>query len=531
MAKTFSTKGRKTDAAEQIATKKKEVKASADRVWSDEQVAIFDHCAKKTENLVVRARAGTGKTTTIVESIKWLVQDGAPLLTAFNKRIKEELDKRVNGGAHVYTLHGLGFRFVKKGWPGVDVDEHRGLRLAAQALTTVNKPATKDWQIAVDKLAGMVKGIAPFTWEAEGTLAALAIGYGTDDTLPRDYDRDAYYAATREALKLALKEDGTINFDDMLYVPLLHKMIYPCYNVVLVDEAQDMNKAQLEIAIRTCRKDGKMIIVGDDRQAIYGFRGADSGSIDRLKEALKADELGLKTTYRCPKLIVKLAKKTVPDFKAAPTAPEGTIRRIPLTKLGTEAQPGDFVLSRTNAPLLSAVLEFIRQGKRAKIEGRDIGRGLQGIIHRLKPMTVDEVPILVSEWAAQSITRAAGSESRIQQIMDQADILTLLSEDVTLKSVPDMLRKIDDLFTDDEHRDNRIVCSTVHKAKGLEADRVFLLTHTFKQALTGEESNLNYVAITRAKKELIWVDDIVRMEASDFSVDKFALKAEAGIDE
>ena len=505
MGKTFSTKGRATNAKALQEKTQKEAAVVSTRIWSDEQRAIFDWCSGGTGNLVVRARAGTGKTTTIVESLSHL--DGGILLCAFNTRIKEELDRKAGGKAHVYTLHGLGFRFVRKGWPGVAVDDKRGMRLAERALAYVGKPSTRDWMVAVDRLSSMVKECAPLDFN-ESVLAVLNRSYGCDETLPRNYDQDKFLAASMKHLALSAEKDGTINFSDMLYIPLVHKMIYPCYDVVIVDEAQDMNKAQLEIAMRVTRKTGRTMIVGDDRQAIYGFRGADSGSIDRLKKYLKAEELGLKTTYRCPKAIVNAAKKIVKDYTHAPEAPDGIVRRLPLSRLAAEANHGDFILARTNAPLLSAVLELVRSGKRAKIEGRDIGKGLQGIILRLHARDPEELITLVYDWANHAINRAGGDEKRIQQIQDQAELIRVIAEDQSVRSVQDVHNKIDSLFTDDDDRDGRVVCSTVHKAKGLEADRVFLLTETFKlNAATGEESNINYVAITRAKKELIWVGE------------------------
>jgi len=500
----FSTRGRSTNAKQIRRKQQEEVKAASTRQWSDEQKAIFSHCETGEGNLVVRARAGTGKTTTIIEALKYL--DGTILLCAFNKRIAQELESRVDGKAHVYTLHGLGFRFVRKAWPGVRVDDERGLRLAERALRMVGKPPTKDWKMAVDRLSSMVKEVAPFDAKKPDIIGALNTAYGCDEGLPNNYDREALIRATMEHLRLSAENDGTINFSDMLYVPLVNNQIYPCYDVVIVDEAQDMNRAQLDIALKVCRKSGKMIVIGDDRQAIYGFRGADSGSIDRLKKALNAHELGLKTTYRCPKSIVEKASAIVSDYRAHEQAPDGVIRNITPEKLAHELAPGDFVLSRTNAPLLSVVLDCVRIGKPAKIEGRDIGKGLIGIIRKLHPVDVEELSVLIHEWAATCIDRAGGNESRIQQIMDQADVIRVLSEDVEVRSIADLERKIESFFTDDENHSNRVVCSTVHKAKGLEADRVYLLTDTFKlNAFDGEESNINYVAITRAKKELVWV--------------------------
>jgi DNA helicase-2/ATP-dependent DNA helicase PcrA len=58
----------------------------------------------------------------------------------------------------------------------------------------------------------------------------------------------------------------------MIYLPLAWNLTAKDYQLVVVDEAQDMTAAQLEIAQRVCN--GRICVVGDDRQAIYGFRGA-----------------------------------------------------------------------------------------------------------------------------------------------------------------------------------------------------------------------------------------------------------------
>src|SRR5690606_8710435 len=81
---------------------------------------------------------------------------------------------------------------------------------------------------------------------------------------------------TQEAMNLALEKDGTIDFDDMIFVPVRNNWVRAWYNVVIVDECQDMNAAQIEMALRACKKGGRIIVVGDEKQAIYGFRGADS---------------------------------------------------------------------------------------------------------------------------------------------------------------------------------------------------------------------------------------------------------------
>jgi superfamily I DNA/RNA helicase len=74
--------------------------------------------------------------------------------------------------------------------------------------------------------------------------------------------------------------------------------------------------------------------------------------------------------------------------------------------------------------------------------------------------------------------------------------------------VKELTARISELFTDiaEQGPGAFIICSSVHRSKGLERDNVFLLEDTFlSRRSTGEEANIRYVAITRAKKTLLWV--------------------------
>src|SRR4051812_38185721 len=103
------------------------------REWSSQQQDIFTEFKDGRSNLVIRARAGTGKTTTIIEAISYAPEEKI-LLAAFNKKIAEELkDKLKNPKAEAKTLHSLGFGFVRRNWPGVRLDNERADKLARQA--------------------------------------------------------------------------------------------------------------------------------------------------------------------------------------------------------------------------------------------------------------------------------------------------------------------------------------------------------------------------------------------------------------
>ena len=100
--------------------------------WSDQQQKIFGWFSKSlpvnSDHLVVRARAGTGKTTTIIEGIKH-APESSILLAAFNKRIATELEVRLEGtNAEAKTLHSIGFSFLRRYWSSIGVEKRNGAR-------------------------------------------------------------------------------------------------------------------------------------------------------------------------------------------------------------------------------------------------------------------------------------------------------------------------------------------------------------------------------------------------------------------
>jgi hypothetical protein len=129
------------------------------REWSGQQTAIFDWFENGEGNLVVRARAGTGKTTTILEAITYAPEQTI-LLAAFNKKIAEELKSKLkNPRAEAKTLHSVGFGFVLRNWNGARLDADRAERLARKAAG--NTAPDKIVNI-VRKLAALGKNAAPF---------------------------------------------------------------------------------------------------------------------------------------------------------------------------------------------------------------------------------------------------------------------------------------------------------------------------------------------------------------------------------
>jgi superfamily I DNA/RNA helicase len=536
--------GRRRSEPERPATKDR-MDINKVRDWSVQQHAIFAHIEGSPNNLVVVARAGTGKTTTIVEAVmRWLRANPGKtaVVCAFNKRIAEELVRKFGGmlgcnmaqaayalerelgakGVIVKTLHAIGFAACRKYRDNLviedrkKVDVTRADRLAMQACGGAAPDAILK---IVSKLHTLGRETAPLASRA-GDLTAIMI---THDLEPAEEWERAGWTAERvedcalRAMRLAseVKSGDTIDYSDMIFLPCVHGWHAPLGDLVVVDEGQDMTVAQLMLGQGAIRKGGKAAVIGDNKQAIYGFRGADSGALERLERELDADRLSLTTTYRCGKAIVALAKTLVPDFEAGPDNPEGVVDSIGVDKLVAEAAPGDFVLSRINAPLVPLAMACLRAGKRAKVAGKDIGKDLAETLRRLKARSVPDLMARIDSWEAKQVARqekrlatgtgngkAKAAKSKIERVRDDAEMLRSLAEGAD--SVQHVIDRAESLFTDDGLGDKGVVTfSSVHKSKGLEADRVFVLASTLRDT-NEEERNIAYVAITRAKQRLTW---------------------------
>lgn len=495
---------------------------------SAQQTAIVTRLAgQQPGNVIVRARAGTGKTFTILLAVVTAyetVMRLPVLLAAFNKEIAVELvSKLQKAGAPqniaAKTLHALGFGFVLRFWGQIGVENGSAYRARRLAEAVCGPAAPSIVTKAIAQIVDKSKEIYPIN-PADADLIEIA---GRFELFPQGeeaerlmgdagWDAARIISASHTTLARCRERDpeNRIDFADMLWLPLQHGWAQPRFSLVIIDEAQDMNAAQILLAQRVCRADGRIVVVGDDRQGIYGFRGADSGSIDRLKIALNATEMGLTITYRCPKAVVALAQQIVPDYRAADTAPEGEVLTMKLEAALATAGAGDFILSRTNAPLVSCCLALLRRGQRAKIRGRDIGRGLVALVRDLRARSIPEFIARLGAHTEKEIVRVGKltcreetKQTKIDALRDQQETLVALCEG--LSGPKELQTRIEQLF-EDAGINGHVLLSSVHRAKGLEADRVFLIKKTFRDTSSeGEEANIRYVAITRAKKTLVWV--------------------------
>lgn len=509
-------------------------------------------------HLIIRARAGTGKTTTLVEGLKVMMGVGSTLtpsaqqqavwdslrlssevarsvcMVAFNKSIATTLQERVPRGVEAMTLHSMGFRAVKTRFGNrLQVNQYRSSDILSRitGVDTRRMRATDPVMVkAVLALVDLAKTTLADTND-EDALRAVADYYGVDMTTDNKKDVSArVLALVPQVLEAArdVDNDGCIDFADMVWLPVALDLPFTRYDLLLVDESQDLSPVQQQI---TRRAGTRLVYCGDDRQAIYGFTGADVGAMSRLQAELEATDRGctvlpLTVTRRCGKAIVAEARTLVRDFEAHEGNPEGTVTRAGYPanvewekSYGAMAKSGDMVLCRTNAPLVKNCFLFLKRNIKATIQGRDIGQGLITTVTKQKVATVGQLLTAIEAWSADEQRKERNkknpSEGKLQAITDRADCIEAFCGSLkTTDPVSEVVRIIESIFTDDKTVPG-IKLSSIHKAKGQEAHRVFFLEPKGAECplpflVPGtwqhdQDLNCRYVAITRSITDLVYV--------------------------
>jgi DNA helicase-2/ATP-dependent DNA helicase PcrA len=463
---------------------------------------IFNFVLSSAKHGVVEAVAGSGKTTTLETAAKMLPRQNMNMaFVAFNRHIAQELEARLPVHVHVSTLHSLGFSGIRHEYGRVDVNPKK-------LNTILDQYNVNGKRYAVKQLVSLCK--ATLLKPTEHNLDYITGRWGLD--IGGD-EQGALFTIAQNVYAESLEQTRVIDYDDMIFFPASGRAPTKQFDLLFVDEAQDLNAAQLELAFRSIKPGGRIIAVGDRWQSIYGFRGADVRAIPHIIERLDAETLPLSITYRCPKLHVALARDLVPSIEWAPNAIEGNIQDIRFDEMLNRVKSGDLVLCRTNAPLVPAALTLIRAGKKAVILGRDIGRGLMQLLKRMRYHSgTDRLFDLLYElecYKKQEAGKFIRQEkfTRAQSLRDRVETIFALSEGC--ETLQDVQRRVHQVFDDTQ---KGVTFSTVHKAKGTEAERVFILEpgqmpHPMASRPweVQQEKNIKYVALTRSKRELFFV--------------------------
>ena len=510
---------------------------------SQYQKAIFDYIQHEKGNLVVEAAAGSGKTYTLVKALSLIPQDKRVLMTAFNKDIVKELTKKVKEfpNVEVRTLHGLGMILTTRGLGigGMKPEGYKYTQLIYNhwqdlTKTNINKLSRNARKSFVENTKKLVDFGRFYLTTTRSEMIELMIKYD----IPCVADE---VDVALKVMTIGGKKLDSIDYTDMIWMPHIYDLhLQECeYDFIMVDECQDLNVAERKLVLRCLKDGGRLIAVGDSNQCIYGFSGSDPDSFRAIQSIPNTVSMPLSISYRCPESVVKFAQNLVPSIEAKQGAEEGVI--LDCVSID-DVHDGDMVLCRNNAPLLQVYCKLLEQGKRAYIRGSDVGKNLQNIVvgthqeYLHTNLKQDGVFIRLYEDlfnSRKAIMERYGisqedamKHETIQAKLDMIRALEVLGADLT--TTEQLTKKIGDIFPKNDKGEG-IMLSTVHKAKGLEADNVFIACASLmpsKSALdewqVQQERNLMYVAYTRAKKVLGFLNE---EETPDF--DNFSSKLEA----
>jgi DNA helicase-2/ATP-dependent DNA helicase PcrA len=460
--------------------------------WSEYQKSIFRNVFSGTGNTAVIARAGSSKTTSLVEAIRYVPKGKKVLVAAFNVKIADELKSRVSKKYDVATLHSLGFQAIKQRFGNVELDNKKCFNIVSELLGDVEFEVVTEICRAVSLCKSSLSDVP-------SKIIDLIDKYDIEYS---PFEINKFVSIIIQVLGLCKKKTNIIDYDDMIYFPFVYNINIGKWDAIFIDEAQDMSYSMLIMALSAAREGSRIFIFLDDRQAIYGFRGCDIESVNSILTRLNPTKLSLPISYRCPQNVVRLAQKIVPDIQVAPNAIEGNVENMLLEDMLKVVKCGDYIISRTNAPLVKLCLSLLRNNIPANIQGRDIGSNLLYFIKKSKAKTIDKFIEYLERWKEAEIKRLTAEKKDLSICVDKAETLSSLCEDCL--SIKDLKSKIEKLF-DDKDDKNRVLLGTTHKLKGTEADNVFLLRWTYRPSCEGQESNVYYVGITRARKNLYLV--------------------------
>ena len=494
--------------------------------FSKEQEDIFSFAKNGIQNLIVQAVAGAGKTTTLVECANRIDPSKRVLLLAHNKSTRDTLKERIGEkpNVRIYTLHGLAYRmYIEKfgDHPDIDDDKYRNYinhnmdTLASDEYRALSGPMKLSYK---SNLFDIINKARHNLKQSEKEIRKLAERkYGIE--LIADECRMA-----ADILNWGLEHREKVDFQDLIWFPYEFGYFTRNYtaDVIMLDEAQDASLAQQDVVSRCFTRTTRLFAFGDKDQTINSWCGSDTEAFENLNDSDKfrrpAKELPLTTNYRCGKKIIEYAKQYCDNnIHASEDAPDGIIRHEASL---SEAKSGDMILCRVSAPLMEVYRRGVNQGMKLYFRGEELGKNLILEADCAEGETITEITLsmkrkLISTW--DFLTKHSGLDAR--ETMTDNRVVSLLDTIKTMENLPKTVETrrglekfVEDVFSNEGQEG--IQLSTIHRAKGLESDNVFIVCPSLipsKLAVLDwqkeEERHLQYVMCTRPKLSLNFVSE------------------------
>jgi superfamily I DNA/RNA helicase len=489
---------------------------------SQYQLDIIDAYKNTNKNIAIQAVAGAGKTTTLL-MLAAQVRRAPAVLCAFNSHIAKDISNKLmarNIPMEGRTIHSLGYSCVRDNIKLGQINSRKYSDIAKRWISGRRgyyPEGSIDW-------VGQLKDLLDFT---RLTMA------NPEDSLEMErliycYDLDCdqrMLDALPELLESASSHESisknSIDFTDMLWLPVKKNWEPKKYKEVFVDESQDLNSLQTEFIRRSLDPNGaRIVFCGDPRQAIMAFAGADANSFINTKTIFDCIELPLTFCYRCGSSIIDEAKKYVSHIEVPEDAHRGEVSYITEDKILSTVRSGDVVLCRKTAPLIELCLSLIAAGVPARVRGRNMATKLSSHISKSSAKCLnwqEDFVKALNDYRDKEVSSLIkkNQEERIESFNDSINCIVAVYDPLKHTCEEDLTDDIEKLFSDELEG---VLLSTVHRSKGLEWPRVFIYKPSLlplrwknqSKAQANQEINLAYVATTRAMNHLFFIKEPIK---------------------
>jgi len=476
-----------------------------------EQEAIYD-AFEKGGSMVIQARAGTGKTTTLVGIGERTDKHGYYIV--YNAKAKKDADARFGKNVTVKTAHGLAYTPMmhKMGLTFPEMNALlNGPRVTRQdvcrILGIVNGFGDDETFLQPGKLAGFVmETVKNFCYSDANLVGNQHVPKVPGTEGYRDEFVTFCVAKARQAWESIASGNTRLKYEHDYYLKLF-ALDDPQLSgdFIMLDEAQDANPVIAQIVNNQTHM--QRVMVGDNCQSIYGWRGA----VDALSNFKADSTLYLSKSFRFGPAVADEANKWL-------TLLGETVLLEGHEPVGSVVEPfvdmpdGTAVLCRTNAEVMAQAMAGQEAGRKVAIVGgaaalmayaeaaRDLMAGKGTWHHEL---------LAFKSWTAV--------QNYCKDEPEEAGSLAVMVRMIDTYG-PDAIIAMAMRCTNEDEAD--LILSTAHKAKGAEWDNVLIGSDFEPKREKGAttislpsrpDMMLAYVAVTRAKNQLdnsglAWVD-------------------------
>ena len=501
---------------------------------SQYQLDIFNFVQRGVGNAIIEAVPGAGKTYTLIQCLKYIPTNMKVLVVAFNTDIVQELKGKIANletkpNIDCRTMHSLGLSMLTCNHKvNTEPCEYKYNNYIREYLSSYEDEAYKvmsksDKAIFADTIKKYIDFGRYYLCRTVKDMEKIGNEYSFS-CMGKEKE------IALELLEKGKQDLNCIDFTDMVYLPIVLncKPYRHLYDWILVDEAQDLEKEERVLIERCFKKNTRMLCFGEGNQSIYSFKGTDSKSFMEFSKFPNTIKLPLSITYRCSKAVVRFLNRFNSNVKAANNAIEGSVKwHCDLS----EVKDGDMILCRVNAPLMEIYSKLSARGVTAYIKGKDIGNNLITLLESTKETELNRrlgkkgafsylynklFDLIDDVMRRNKISFEMAIESMdVSQLYDKILALEAIGGDLNSTSL--LVNRLNNLFSDEKK--SGVSLSTIHKAKGLEAENVYICCPSLLPSKSAklpweieEEQHLEYVAYSRPKNKLGFLkeDDMSR---------------------